>query len=287
MIRYILIFLVFNSCIAQRVAEYSTLESAMQNKNDVKILTLWGEKITDEIYGFKNLEMLMIHESDIDSITDDIASLKKLKTITVNLSGLRSVSPKLFSLKELKSVILRDNKLFHISLEKENVTIENLDISYNKLLNIDFITNFKKIRTFRCRGNDLTEIPNGIFTENLEQLFLMENKISTIPDGIEKARKLRRFILNKNRIAYLPKSFFQLENLSVIELAHNKFKLLNNDFRKLRSLKRLSLSYNEIEKIESEMLFENLEQLFLRGNKINKNDRTLIMSKNDKFKVSW
>ncbi|SCV68487.1 BQ2448_608 [Microbotryum intermedium] len=74
--------------------------------------------------------------------------------------------------------------------------------------------------------NELTasSLSNSLFTlPNLEQLFLGQNRLERIPEGIGRLSGLVTLSLRSNKLRYLPAEILQLENLEQITLHPNPF----------------------------------------------------------------
>lgn len=286
----ILALLFSNSTLFELKAQeyhYADLQTALKNKQAVRELVIWGERVGNELYEFENLEYLLIEEANIDSITVGIIKLSKLKHVRIRSSNLCYVSPELFKLDSLVSLNLSSNSLTSLNIEEGNSNLKQIDLSYNELQDISFLSKFKGLEQIYCRDCKLTEIPKKIFTPTLTELLLIENNIKAIPEEIIKAINLKTLRLQVNDIRELPNGLFYLCNLEHLELWRNQLKAFDKRFRLLKNLKRLDLQENNIVNIENEITFEKLEILFIGYNEIDISQRSVIKSKNQDFKIIW
>ncbi|XP_071121921.1 toll-like receptor 4 [Mytilus edulis] len=100
-----------------------------------------------------------------------------------------------------------------------------------------------------CSGKDLLRIPK--LPHNLQNLFIQNNNISRIEDGIfEDSSLLKTLDLSFNRISHLRKNSFKgLQNLISLNLSNNDLKYENKSFE-----------------ISAFYFLENLKSLNLKGN---------------------
>ena len=146
----------------QDMGYFTDLSSTKNIEDSVIILDIVDEKITNELYKFKNLEKLFIVSSQIDSISEKICGLKNLQVIKIENSKLKFIHSKVFDLPNLKTLLLSGNKLNKIDCS-QNETVEYLDLSFNPLVSIDNIANLSRLSRFVCRGNKLEELPCNLF----------------------------------------------------------------------------------------------------------------------------
>jgi Leucine-rich repeat (LRR) protein len=163
----LLSLLISSSCYGQNIGYFTDLESTIGKEDSVIILDLTGQKIAKELYRFPNLEKIFIIDCEVDSISKKIFDLKKIQTINIRDSKLKFIHSKVFDLPHLKNLLLSGNELKGIDFKK-NLTIENIDISYNKINEIEGIEKLKELKSLKCRGNKLKIIPCEILLlENL------------------------------------------------------------------------------------------------------------------------
>ncbi|VDI06244.1 toll-like receptor 13, partial [Mytilus galloprovincialis] len=147
-----------------------------------------------------------------------------------------------------------------------------------------------------CSGKDLLRIPK--LPHNLQNLFIQNNNISRIEDGIfEDSSLLKTLDLSFNRISHLRKNSFKgLQNLISLNLSNNDLKYENKSFEisafyflenlkslnlkgnvntsfvpdlwKLRSLELLSIDYVATKIAILDEKFSNLKKLTAAGNRI-------------------
>uniref|UniRef100_A0A672TEU6 Fibromodulin n=1 Tax=Sinocyclocheilus grahami TaxID=75366 RepID=A0A672TEU6_SINGR len=101
---------------------------------------------------------------------------------------------------------------------------------------------------------------------NLQRLFLHNNNLSRVPQGLP--RSLRDLHMNHNNISKIPvESFHGMSNLTALHLQVNAIEDLGNALEGLHSLTLLDLRGNRLKKIP-ESLPPMLSQLYLEYNRI-------------------
>lgn len=117
-----------------------------------------------------------------------------------------------------------------------------------------------KLRSDKIGENVFAKLPN------LERLFLHNNNLSRVPQGLP--RSLRDLHMNHNNISVVPvDSFRGMSNLTALYLQMNAIEDLGNALEGLLSLTVLDLRGNRLKKIP-ENLPPKLSQLYLEYNRI-------------------
>uniref|UniRef100_A0A2L2YLK1 Insulin-like growth factor-binding protein complex acid labile subunit n=1 Tax=Parasteatoda tepidariorum TaxID=114398 RepID=A0A2L2YLK1_PARTP len=137
-----------------------------------------------------------------------------------------------------------------------NITISNLEVSYNKIEDIDgdvFDTLGESLVTLNLEGNNLKNVPSAINKlSKLQYLNLANNQITVLPanafSGLPGVKELR---LDGNKINKIFPGAFNniLRSLDKLHLQHNKIqKFERNVFKQMVKLKYLDISYNDFSK---------------------------------------
>jgi Leucine-rich repeat (LRR) protein len=284
--------------------------------------------------GLTNLTELDLISCEIalpDDIFDNCAALKQLtirftEVLTLNSqsfkglvnltelflrdNNLAALPDGLFdSCTALKIVNLFDNKLkkLETSTFQNLVNLEEINLSDNPIERADYSNIFacnKNLRILDISGISSTSLNKQSFDGlNLTDLYLCNNKIMSLPDGIfQNITNLKYLDLSNNQISELPsklfESLFSLENLDLgeneitnipmglfdnlisltfLNLKDNKIEFQEdsdpNTFKGLRKLTNLDLGKNQIS-ILPEGIFKHLVSLEELG--IEKNHIVLL-----------
>ena len=121
-------------------------------------------------------------------------------------------------------------------------------------------------------GQKITTIPDSIF-DKTDLLYLdlgssdvvfhpplsalvdtNANKISELPDKIDKLKNLKTLILNSNQLKTLPNSISNLTNLEVLDLSINKELDILNELGKIKKMRHLKvLKIVDVKAIEDDV----------------------------------
>ncbi|KAJ0173946.1 hypothetical protein K1T71_010092 [Dendrolimus kikuchii] len=148
------------------------------------------------------------------------------------------------------SILHYTNRLQNLNVSRNNIelilgepfyyltSLENLDLSFNKLADIDGLFQFEYH-------------PN-----KLSKLSLSHNVIEEVPgDAFNESTSLTSLDLSYNLITSLTEEPFQnLTNLEILRLNNNRIKDLNGAVNNLQNLKHLYLRGNQIQNIDVESL---------------------------------
>lgn len=127
-------------------------------------------------------------------------------------------------------------------LQKNSHSITHLNLSNNRLANIQILSRFKNLKFLNLSTNLISDINAISGLKNLQYLYLDDNKITQIP------------VLN-------------LQNLSELKIFNNQITNITN-LSSLLAMNLLDLSFNAVENITSIFALNNLIDLKLDNNKV-------------------
>ncbi|KAF6778175.1 hypothetical protein AHF37_02378 [Paragonimus kellicotti] len=110
-------------------------------------------------------------------------------------------------------------------------------------------------------NEELQQLPSGVFDDLtwLTELYLYENKLSSLPPSIGRLTNLRLLLVQQNLLAKLPKEMANLIKLEQLDLRHNRLEgSLPVCISSMFNLKNLLLKYNKLTCIKG---IEKLKQL--------------------------
>lgn len=128
-----------------------------------------------------------------------------------------------------------------------------------------------KTGVLQISDRKLKEIPLEVLNleDNLRNLDLSKNKISCIPDDINRLKHLKQLNMSVNNVGILPESMGTLKKLEVLNLSNNLISSLPQCLTNLNNLKQIYLSHNKIKEFPTQLLcLNNLEVVDLSNNKI-------------------
>lgn len=189
---------------------------------------------------------------------DDFMNATSLNRLHLELNNIETISKTAFiKAVHLKQLILPGNRIRQIE-----------DFAFEKLISMEKLD---------LQQNNLTILREHIFTggDNLVEIYLNDNQIESIEDGVFYLKKLQKIYLQDNRLKALSTDLLTgAQVLFGIDLSHNQLISIDNIFDKCSNLTVLGLNYNQIETIDL-IEFANIPSLMilsLEGNKITFDD---------------
>ncbi|XP_015179489.1 PREDICTED: toll-like receptor 13 [Polistes dominula] len=193
-------------------------------------LFLNDNKFNNFMKNYENLRILSIR--NCSDVLYYIKYLNKGKLVDLDISSnrLNDIQINFFrDAKYLKRLSLDRNSLSSLSFLTHLVSLTNLSIAYNKLINIksDFFVNLKNLQTLNLRGNRIENIDKDAFLNlrMLEKLDLAENNLSTLPvTWMNTLTGLRYLNLKSNSFSSIDStSIYAYSNLNQLFLGNNNF----------------------------------------------------------------
>ncbi|MFX1501370.1 MAG: leucine-rich repeat domain-containing protein [Promethearchaeota archaeon] len=254
---------VFKDEIAERltklytsVAQYLIQENYLEYFNNEEIQLMMNILFKQIEKKFKKKYSSYLDLAEIDAL---------LSIIQSNL-----INSKTFLINRLKPVDII-NKEIHMGFKHENNRI--IALGFNrcglKILPTS-IGNFENLEQLYLTENRLNHLPASLGAlTTLKKLDLSDNHLINLPIEIGNLNNLRELFLNHNVIQVLPESISTLKELEILSIWGNQLKYLPKDMNEMESLRVLGLSFNQLEvfpKLSS--IMPNLEILDLSNNKI-------------------
>ena len=284
-----------------------------------------------------SLVVLDLHGNRLSSINDSISKLTCLEELNLSSNVLTGIDVSLCQLTNLKSFDISFNKIhtlpdevgllsnlvkFSINnnyLEKKlpdtlvNMSsLEDLDIRFNKLQNIDILSKVPNLLHLYCSKNSVTSFSAEFvklelfhFDRNpLTKIELVEGHFSMVDLNLSKAKlaaldktflekipHVQKLILDKNHLSCLPPHIAKLKHLVHLSVVANNLDTIPPEIGQLHELKDLDLHNNNIPSLPDEIwMLENLETLNVSSNLIEvfpKHDSksSISSSESDRFKA--
>lgn len=141
---------------------YNSIEEALLNPDSVRYLSLKHKrlkKVPDEVFLFKNLEVLDLSKNKLEEIPDAIEKLIKLRELHVANNSLSTFPIQIGNLKQLKKIIAYQNNIALLPTTIGNLThLEMLDLWSNEIEAFpEEIKNLKELKFVDLRGIMLSD----------------------------------------------------------------------------------------------------------------------------------
>jgi len=245
--------------------------------NRISTLSLSFKNLTtmpDNIGVLTGLTELSISKNKLTSLPEALGNCVNLKTLRIDKNDLSSLPAGILNMDSLTTLALDSNKLCGLSPEM-NAFISGLDSTWeydqacalnaNDSIAIQTILDANGKSTMSPSSIVKTKyldqafeiyapeknfasfnIPAIVGLEKLEEIWLMDNSITTFPTGLEQLPTLKILNLDRNSISGIPESVGQLTTLTKLGLADNGFIGLPESIVNLTSLEGLGLNGNDV-----------------------------------------
>ena len=266
-------------CFAQEDKEYTSLEEALANPNEVYKLDLSDQDLTafpKEILQFKNLEKLYLMNNQLTELPAEISELQNLESLLLVDNQFTEFPKEVCSLKNLEYLYLPDNQLQNLPAEiseLQKLRILVLNDNQLKILPPE-LGSLQSLEDLRLNRNQLSTFPLAI-TElpNLESLDLDNNQLEALPAAIGQLQKLRSFSIEDNQLTSLPIEICNIQSLKYLYLDDNQLGELPTEIGQLQNLNTLRFTNNQLSSLPSSIVeLQNLEDLYVDGNNISETD---------------
>jgi Leucine-rich repeat (LRR) protein len=264
--------------------EYNDIASAMDHSEDIIDISLIRyKKVPKAIKKFKNLIKISFEDCqsiDLERTISLISSIEHLENLYFFKNGFNIYPENIGDLNGLKTLWIDGDSIKYLpnsirkltSLAELNITeCYNLDFRFlfDQIISIDSLTelNFSE--------NGLKDLPENIDQLiNIKEIWLDDNLLIEIPNGIKKLHKLEYLRLFDNQIDSLNIESGDLPNLKNINLCYNNFQTIPMELAYLNRLERVSMWSCEISTIPSEIsILSQLKYLNLRWNNLSKEQK--------------
>jgi Leucine-rich repeat (LRR) protein len=248
-----------NSILTHRF-EKDTVENILNRELGDLLINFYIISFLKKTFGyfkFKKNEFGHIAELDLSNVERYSSGLNKLENFLESI----------LSLKDLKKCDLRFNHLTKIP-EILNGSIEFLDLSYNKLVILPDLHNFKTLKNLNLKSNRLRNLPESIGSlTSLKYLNLRNNMISFLPESINFLSSLELLDLHGNKLNSI--SVNLSKSIKELELGWNNFDAIPIGLKRLRSLERLGFGGNKLINLPDWIgMYHSLKHLDLYDNKL-------------------
>ena len=254
------------------------------------------DKVTKVVWKFlgENLNIKAIREAkkkESDAVKDAEAEVKKNEEDAKEEDKKRGmqfllVKPRGINVLKLSKIKKIDEGLVQLADSVKEIEIRG---GFSDLPSD--LSQLKNLTTLRLDGLTSKQIPEVVFKcTNLEELYIDNSKIETVPVGIGQLKKLKVLSIsndtdsdeleklkydyrkaNKNRggLKKLPEEVGELKNLERFVIWHNSLTKLPDSFGNLKKLKSCNLSSNKLEEFPEPLLgCTKLTSIDLNYNKI-------------------
>lgn len=223
-------------------------------------------KVPSTISNLKSLTILNLQCNSLDKLPRGFGALVSLQLLDLSSNRFFDFPEVINNLTDLLQVDLSYNKIHNIPSSINNLEkLAKMNLSHNKITSVGNLSGMKSLRTLNLRYNRIGEI--GTNAQNLQHLFLTDNRISTFEDKLPRLRALE---MQENPITSLSFRETYPSNMTTLSLSKAKLASLPGElFTKLVHLEKLDLSKNNLTRLPTELsLLSKLVYLSVARNKL-------------------
>ena len=205
---------------------------------------------------------------------------QNLETFKLETIPLEKFDFQLLPKRNLSTLSIINGKLRVVSGILELTNLRELDLSHQRIEEIEDLSALSQLSIFCARNNSLTALPKfGAAGNSLKEIDLSENKLTQL-DFDAPLNVIETINLSNNRIEYLPQELNFFSSLRHLDLSTNLVQTFPEDLLKLANLSYLNLEDNRIQKVQFQVneFSDSRTQLFLRGNQIENDDKRMLMN---------
>ncbi|PRP77878.1 lipoprotein [Planoprotostelium fungivorum] len=165
------------------------------------------------------------------------------------------------AIERLSSLNLSHNPIENLEALSHCIRVVELKLDHCQLTSFPpAVQNMPNLEVLHLRGNRLPQLPPSLFhhCQELVELSLQDNNITSLPIELTQSRYLKRLFLEFNHVTHLPQELLDLKSLTVLTLHHNELTVQPKFLRKMSNLLLLIFRNNRlntymVESIENEV----------------------------------
>ncbi|XP_059157826.1 malignant fibrous histiocytoma-amplified sequence 1 homolog isoform X2 [Physella acuta] len=215
----------------------------------------------------QDLEEIYLWGNTIETLPETLPEMPRLRVLALNYRSFCSVVDTPYMENLLRKGQIKSEHIPSVVFELPAIQI--LDLESTKLNTLPEISN-TQLQEFYLSNNFLQTIPPGIFKlRQLRLLDLSHNLLTELTDSIGDLVGLKVLRLANNSLEVIPATLGNLSLLEELNLAKNRIKVLPREIKDLKALKILILETNRLEVLPEEVCgLTQLHTLDLTSNEI-------------------
>ena len=235
------------------------------------------------------LEFLGANGLNLNEVPSFVCNMTSLRSLQIARNNIRTLPVCLTKLPDINVVWASENNIYFVDEAFVKSRLVILDVGMNQLQQFPDIPDDSSLEDVYLEGNLLKRVPS--FGRSITRAQLQSNRLESL-DGIELAPNLQELYIDDNKLTSLPDTIgslihlqelsasgnflevispeIRLTNLSHLDLSKNSLSIFPKEIGELPSLKTLTLSYNVI--FELPDIFQDWQSsglsLFLNDNRL-------------------
>lgn len=252
--------------------QMTEIPNKMDQYKNCKSLSLSCNNISaikeNNLSSLTQLKELKLYSNSLKTISG-LQQLGKLEELQLQYNFIKTVEKSLKNNRNLLFLRLDSNRLSSISASElcSLSKLIYLDISSNKLDNINCVNTLPSLERLFCTHNSLSKLPSLSVLKRLKEVDFSCNSLVDL-SGLKGCNKLEIIVVDKNRIKNVA-SISNLKSLQELKISCNLISDLKSISELSNSLEVLEISNNKIghfDQIKCLFKITSLRELYINGN---------------------
>ncbi|XP_065213412.1 protein phosphatase PHLPP-like protein [Planococcus citri] len=233
--------------LSMRFCEHLMQQEWETRNNNLSVINLKNSSLKGNIQlaNYGNLTELNVSNNSIEHL--DLSAIPTLERVDCSRNKISELT---LNGTSLTSVTAAHNKLKSLTVSPAPNHLQHLNVSYNEIEKLpDWVSESNSLKGVNCSHNRLRELPQDIFLNEdsvLSTLQLSFNQLTTLPQVMRRV-PLQQLYLQNNSLITLPRHFFiASSNLKILNVSKNCLKEIPQFICKNESLEQLYLTSNAL-----------------------------------------
>lgn len=276
------------------LTQFTVIDDSIAQLKKLRTLVIKHCNIKDLPVSIGKLTQLRVLEisgvTGLTQLPSAIGKLKKLHMLKLSPINeqvkIQALPESISKLTNLQYFYISGTNIKKLPIGFENLlNLQELYILSRSVIEIPNLQNFKKLRILQSQAK-LSNLPDS-FSElvDLEEVKLINNMLTEIPN-VAKLQQLIKFEAINTKISHLPLGITKLRKLKSILVNQNPLSALPEDMSDITTLENLDTSQTNITNLPIKFLFPELKTLNLERTFITRLPEDIFLPKLESLKIS-
>lgn len=220
------------------------------------------------IFEFVNLQELDFSHNKLKALPSNLSDLQTLHKLNIEHCLFEQFPAEISACLKLNSLNVSGNKVVTIPKFTNTVPyVEELFFNKSEISDLSPIFPARLLRKLHANENKIKQIPM-IETNQVEELVLVKNQLTEVPEYITKYKELVILNLASNNLIKIHPAICELNHLRELDLTSNFLDALPAELGSLKDIRKLFLNFNRLSSLPDMSQCAHLREIYAKGNKI-------------------